>query len=246
MQVRRQHLLCELHAHTTFSDGDLSLRETVDLYGHCGFDVLCITDHCVRVDDPWLTRVPQPNHVEVGNFEGYLEAIELEADRARARFGMLVLPGLELTYWHHDPRFAAHVVAVGLRRFVGVEDGVEQALAEARAAGAALIAAHPYQLEDAFRTERGTALFSIDWRSLHRRVDRFELANRHDLFPWVAQARLPYVASGDFHRLEHLHTWKTIVPCVRSEAALVSYLRSPAPVHITRFATEETSGEIAA
>jgi hypothetical protein len=26
-------LLCELHAHTTWSDGDLSLRELVDLYG---------------------------------------------------------------------------------------------------------------------------------------------------------------------------------------------------------------------
>jgi hypothetical protein len=38
-------LLCELHAHSTWSDGDLTLTELVDLYGMHGFDVLCVTDH---------------------------------------------------------------------------------------------------------------------------------------------------------------------------------------------------------
>ena len=41
-------LLCELHAHTRWSDGDLELADVVDLYGRAGFDVLCITDHVVR------------------------------------------------------------------------------------------------------------------------------------------------------------------------------------------------------
>ena len=36
---RHRPLLCELHAHTTWSDGLLSLRELVDLYGETGFDV---------------------------------------------------------------------------------------------------------------------------------------------------------------------------------------------------------------
>jgi len=244
--LRHHVLLCELHAHTAFSDGDLSLRETVDVYGLAGFDVLCITDHCVRADDPWLETASRPNHVQAANFDRYLQAVEREADRARARFDMLVVPGLELTYWHHDPRFAAHAVAVGLRSFVGVEEGVEKALVDARAAGAALIAAHPYRLEDAQRNERGTARFAVEWPSLHRLVDRFELANRHELFPWVARAKLPYVASGDFHRPEHLNTWKTLVPCAKSEAALVSYLRSPTPVHITRLAAEGPLGQMAA
>jgi len=38
-------LLAELHAHTTWSDGALSLSALVDLYGTHGFDVLCVTDH---------------------------------------------------------------------------------------------------------------------------------------------------------------------------------------------------------
>lgn len=32
-------LLCELHAHTTWSDGSLELEQVVDLYGLRGFDV---------------------------------------------------------------------------------------------------------------------------------------------------------------------------------------------------------------
>ena len=46
-------LLCELHAHTRWSDGELTVAELVDLYGRSGFDVLCVTDHVVRADDPW-------------------------------------------------------------------------------------------------------------------------------------------------------------------------------------------------
>ena len=39
-------LLCDFHVHTTWSDGRLTLREVVDLYGQTEkFDVLAITDH---------------------------------------------------------------------------------------------------------------------------------------------------------------------------------------------------------
>jgi hypothetical protein len=31
-------LLCELHDHTTWSDGYLTLRDLVDMYGEAGFD----------------------------------------------------------------------------------------------------------------------------------------------------------------------------------------------------------------
>ena len=53
---RRQEspLVCELHAHTTWSDGDLSVRELVDVYARAAVDVLAVTDHIVRLDDPYL------------------------------------------------------------------------------------------------------------------------------------------------------------------------------------------------
>jgi predicted metal-dependent phosphoesterase TrpH len=246
MPNTRGQLLCEFHCHTTFSDGDLTLTETVDLYGTSGFDVLCITDHCVRGDDPWLTESPRPNHVQAANFEEYVKAIEEEAVRARLLYDLVVVPGLELTDHHSDPRHAAHAVALGLREFVGVDEGIELALTEASAAGAVVVAAHPYPLELARAASRGTARFAIEWASLRRLVHRFELVNRHEVFSWVAEAQLPYIASGDFHRLEHLGNWKTIVPCAKSEAAVVAYLRSTAPVHITRFQPELVGEALAA
>ena len=66
-------------------------------------------------------------------------------------------------------------------------------------------------------------------------VDRFELVNRHEVFGWVADARLPAVATGDFHRPEHLASWKTLLPCAKAEASVVGYLRSPAPAYLVRF-----------
>ena len=45
-------LLCDFHVHTRWSDGRLSLRETIDLYGRTGkFDVIAITDHILMKKD---------------------------------------------------------------------------------------------------------------------------------------------------------------------------------------------------
>jgi hypothetical protein len=45
-------LLCDFHVHTRWSDGRLTLREVVDLYGGTGrFDVIAITDHILMKHD---------------------------------------------------------------------------------------------------------------------------------------------------------------------------------------------------
>ncbi|HEY3160444.1 MAG TPA: hypothetical protein VGJ78_15875, partial [Vicinamibacterales bacterium] len=45
-------LLCDFHVHTRWSDGALSVREVVDLYGSTGkFDVVAITDHILMKKD---------------------------------------------------------------------------------------------------------------------------------------------------------------------------------------------------
>ena len=64
-----------------------------------------------------------------------------------------------------------------------------------------------------------------------------ELFNRDDLFSWVAEARLPVVASGDFHRPEHLAGWKTLLPCAKEPDAVVGYLRSGRPSYVARIQT---------
>ena len=224
-------LLCELHAHTTWSDGEVSVAALVDLYGAAGFDVLAITDHVVRGSD-------ERRFVEAASYDAYLDEVEAEAERAWACYRLLVLPGLELTYDDPEPAEGAHALALGLRSFVGLEHGFERALANVRNAGAALIAAHPYSPEVAASADRRTARYAAAPEWAADAVDRFELVNRHEVFEWVARARLPVVASGDFHRPEHLATWKTLLPCAPEEEAIVDYLRSRRPVDLTRPAVE--------
>jgi predicted metal-dependent phosphoesterase TrpH len=45
-------LLCDFHVHTSWSDGRLSVRDVVDLYGKTRrFDVIAITDHILMKRD---------------------------------------------------------------------------------------------------------------------------------------------------------------------------------------------------
>jgi PHP domain len=237
MGTRPTPLLCELHAHSTWSDGALSLGELVDLYGALGFDALCVTDHTCRSDDPWLPEDDGPRAVHAANHAAYLAEVELEAARARERYDLLLLPGLELTWNDLDPLRAAHALALGLRAFVSVDDGLEAALTRAREAGAAIVAAHPFAEESDRSAARTTRRFAHERERLAPLVDRYELFNRTRLFGWVEHARLPFVATGDFHRIEHLDGWKTLVPCAKDEAALIGYLRSELPVYLTRLDT---------
>jgi predicted metal-dependent phosphoesterase TrpH len=94
-----QPLLCELHAHTSWSDGSLTLTELVDLYGMHGFDVLCVTDHVVPGNHAYLTEARSAR---------YLAAIDREGRRAREQYDLLVIPGVELP-WHL--RNAMHLAA---------------------------------------------------------------------------------------------------------------------------------------
>ena len=223
MAIKPNPLLCELHAHTTWSDGALGVRELCDLYGRHGFDALAITDHTLLRD-----------HVQAGDFAAYLSEVDAEAERARRLYDLLVLPGLELTHDAPEPEAAGHALAIGLRSFVGLGAGLEEALRDARAHGAALVAAHPYTLDDAGLSARATAAFASDRERWAPLVDRFELFNRTTLFAWVAEAGLPVVATGDFHVPAHLATWKTMLPCAKTEAAVVEYLRSTRPAYLVR------------
>lgn len=226
-------LLCELHAHTTWSDGALTLPDLVDLYGSRGFDVLAVTDHTLRSDDPWPSQNPDGSWVDAQVHADYLEAIEAEAERARALYDLLVVPGLELTDNDPDPDLAAHALAIGLRSPVSLDRGLDRALAEARAGGAAIVAAHPHAAASE-HAERPTRRFWREQRRLGHFVDRYELFNQREVFAWVATAGLPAIACGDFHRLEHLAGWKTLLPCEKAEEAVVAYLRSSRPAYVVR------------
>jgi hypothetical protein len=48
----------------------------------------------------------------------------------------------------------------------------------------------------------------------------------------------------NFHRHEHLSGWKTLLPSLHDETAVVDYLRSPRPVYLVRL--EHSVAELAA
>lgn len=227
MRRRTAPLLCELHAHTTWSDGALGVRELVDLYGRQGFDVLAVTDHTYPAG--WSAV-----GVDQRTWRAYANEIEGEAVRARSLYDLLVLPGLELTWNEEAAERSAHAVVLGLPSFAGVAQGLEAGLARARAGGAAVIAAHPYAVGDPRSSRRGTEGWAAGDGALRELAHRFELINRHDVFTWVAEARLPVLATGDFHRLEHFASWKTLLPCEREAGAVLDYLRSPRPAYLVR------------
>jgi hypothetical protein len=241
MREQPRLLLAELHAHSTWSDGRLAIADLVDLYGEHGFDVLCITDHIHPHDDPWAHL-----GVPAERFDEYLAAIASEDERAREQYGLLVLPGLELTVNHADPDLAAHAVAIGLRSYVSLDEGLERGLVAARDAGAALIAAHPSGAATPEEPAGATRRFWAELAALAGLVDRFELINGHRTYGWVAEAKLPAVAAGDFHWAEHLSGWKTLLPCARNESAIITCLRSRAALHLAPFSAGAASARLVA
>src|ERR1051325_7521534 len=91
-------LLADLHIHTTWSDGRLSMAEVVDLFGRSGHDVIAITDHIVNRDN-LLGKVTHRFGLTLTkeNFGAYRAEIEAEAKRAWDEYRMIVIAGAELT-----------------------------------------------------------------------------------------------------------------------------------------------------
>jgi PHP domain-containing protein len=224
-------LLCELHAHTTWSDGHLTLAELVDLYGENGFDVLCITDHSVRLDDP------TPTAVDRWTWPAYAADIRAETVRAREQHNLVLVPGLELSDNCDDPDLSAHALALGLDEHIAVDGGIVEALEAANDLRAAVVAAHPYAVDDV-TSLRATRRIAGDLDTFRPLVHRYELFNRHEVFSWVATEGLPPIASGDVHAAKHLSSWKTLLPCEKDPAAVVDYLRSSGRVCLMPFAVD--------
>src|SRR5437660_10133567 len=88
-------LLCDFHVHTRWSDGRLSIRDVVDLYGQTGhFDVIAITDHILMKRDllaraaRFATLGFRDFSVTEDRFRAYLEEIADEAKRARRLYDL--------------------------------------------------------------------------------------------------------------------------------------------------------------
>jgi hypothetical protein len=237
-------LLCDFHTHTTWSDGRLSIRELVDLYGQTGhFDVIAITDHVLRHHDA-LARAARiatfgqrRYSVPEQEFAHYIGEIAEEAERARRLYGMLVLPGIEVTRNHVRAKKNAHIIALGVSEFISADQPPEDVLHEIRRQGAISIACHPHH-RTTRRIEISTCYLWDNRDSLVDLVDLWEAANRDDLFSVTSLKHFPYVANSDFHRPKHLYSWKTLVRSRKTWPAIQAALTDNANIAITLYRGE--------
>ena len=235
------YLLCDFHTHTTWSDGRLSIRELVDLYGQTGaFDVIAITDHILR-DQDVLARAARVAtfgrrrfSVTEESFAEYLGEIAEEAVRARRLYGMLVLPGAEVTRNHVRAKKNAHILALGLRSFISADLTPEEVLREIRRQGALSVACHPHH-RPTRRLELSTCYLWDHRDDLIDMVDVWEAANRDDLFSVTSLKHFPYIANSDFHKPKHLYSWKTLVRAKKDWPSIKAALKDNVNLAITLY-----------
>ena len=209
-------LLCDFHVHTRWSDGRLSVREVVDLYGRTGkFDVIAITDHILMKKDllAGMGRVATLGQRRFGiveeEFQAYLDDIDYEGRRALRDYGMLVIPGAEITQNRLNGKKNSHIIALDIKQYISADQKAENILHEIRRQGALSIACHPHH-RTTRRIEISTCYLWDNRHTLADLVDVWEAANRDDLFSVTSLKHYPYVASSDFHKPKHLYSWKTL------------------------------------
>jgi hypothetical protein len=231
---RTETLLCDFHVHTSHSDGKLPVRDVIDLFGQSGHDVIAITDHITDTGG-WLGRAARVlgRTVTPESAPGYFAEIEFEAGRAWSKYGMLVIPGAEITHNALTRDRSCHILALGITEYFSADRSPLQILKEIRRRGAVSVACHPHEVREPFAN---TFYLWNRRQRLAPYIDRWEVANRWDLFPAVSREKLPSIATGDFHSREHLYTWKTLLPASRTMSSVLAALRGPESFAITQLA----------
>jgi len=230
----RSILLCDLHTHTIYSDGKLTVRELVDFYGQRSFDALCVTDHiCDHTSFIGKMTNFSGMVLTLDEVDEYFEAIESEKKRALDRYGMILMAGLEFNKDGLTKKSSAHLLAVDLKGPIDPGLSVTQTIAEIHGQGALAIASRPHEVKT--RWGKNTLYF---WENIDRYaplLDAWEVANRDDLFNPIGLKRLPFVANSDFHKPKHIFSWKTVLFCEKDPEAIKQCIRVNRDVSITLY-----------
>jgi predicted metal-dependent phosphoesterase TrpH len=234
-------LLCDFHVHTTWSDGRLSVREVVDLYGQTGrFDVIAITDHILMKNDllgraaRMISLGLRDFSVTERRFAAYMSEIAAEARRAKKLYDLLVIPGAEITQNHLRSKRNSHIVGLNLTEYISADQSAEEILQDIRRQGALSIGCHPHH-RTTRRFEIGTCYLWDHRKRLAELVDVWEAANRDDLFSVTSLKHYPYVANSDFHKPKHLYSWKTLLKCEKNWEAIAHTLRQNVDIALTLY-----------
>jgi predicted metal-dependent phosphoesterase TrpH len=221
-------LYCDFHIHTTWSDGSLTLKEVVELYGQSGFDVIAITDHLLDSNSQRQEIERSGRHFGIGaeRYAEYRRELWKAARYAWETYNMLLLPGIELT--NNTGKY--HILALDNKEIVNPDLEVEEILREITQQGAVSVACHPF-----VRNHSGESPSEYLWSNMDRfatMFDAWEVANRDDLFNIIGLKKFHYVANSDFHEKRHLHSWKTLLRCAKNTEAVKEAIRKNDAVSI--------------
>jgi predicted metal-dependent phosphoesterase TrpH len=227
-------LLCDFHIHTRYSDGSVGLRRTVDLFGQAGFDVIAITDHVVNGDNAFGKLANRFKFsVTEDSFGPYMSQIAREAERAWDRYGLLVVPGVEITKNSLSSDRSAHLLLIDVKEFIPASWDYEKIFLEAKKQDALVIACHPHHTSE--KSFKDTLFLWNNRDRYGKYIDAWEIANRDDVFNVISLKKYPYIAGSDFHRIRHLYSWKSLLNCKKNVESVKQCIRSNWGVAITLF-----------
>jgi len=204
----------------------------VDLFGRAGHDVIAITDHIVNRDNG-LGRIAHAirHSLNPESWKRYFDEIGREAERAWATYGMLVLPGAEMTRNTINRDTSVHILALGLNDYLSADGDPLEMLQEIRSRGAISVACHPHEMSEFYAN---TFYLWNRRKIVGPYIDLWEVGCRWDLFPVVSREKLPHIANSDFHRPEHLYAWKTLLKAEKTVSGVLQALKRAVGIGMLR------------
>jgi hypothetical protein len=212
----------------------MELTEVVDIFGQAGFDVISITDHVVNGDSSIGKLAHGFNYtITKDNFSEYMNAVQSEKDRAWNKYGMLIIPGVEISKNYISSDLSAHILLLDIKDFISASWEYEDIFSAAKRQDALVVACHPHQMSD--RSSKDTFYLWNNRDKFAKHIDAWEIANRDDVFNVVSLKKYPYIANSDFHKARHLYSWKTLLNCPKDIESVKQCIRHNKGVAITLF-----------
>ena len=105
------------------------------------FDVIAITDHILMKKDllaraaRMATLGRRTFGLQREQFNDYLADIENEGRRALKQYGMLVIPGAEVTQNKIKAKKNSHIIALGIKKYISADQSAAAMLREILSVG---------------------------------------------------------------------------------------------------------------